>query len=138
MLRWVLAFVLVAGMAGAADVVEEPCAVPMPPPHDNATEYKTKRSPNVYDFLVFIPLSHPSQLPGDILECSLVVGNPVSPVETAIIPNPDPETCWRVDVSGLTWREPVSMWCSSVDATPGPIANTTARFKIQGKPPELH
>ncbi len=134
MWRTVFAMLVVAGVASAGEV---PCPDPLPPAHDNTTEYKTKRAPAIFDFLIRIPLSHASQLPGDINECRIEIGNPLSPVQVIIIANPDPETCWREDASTLEWREPVTMWCTSLDDGVGPIENTTARFKIRGKAPEL-
>ncbi len=123
--------------AGSVHAGQEPCPDPLPPPWNLAQEYPTKRAPGVFDFLILIPVSHPSQLPGDIDDCRIVVGDPAAPVAQIIIAQPDPGSCWREDVSTLTWREPLTMWCSSVDATPGPVAIGKARFKIQGKPPEL-
>ena len=77
---------------------EEPCPDPLPPFWDSTLEYKTKRAPGVFEFLIYVPVSHPSQLPGDIDDCRIVVGDPAAPVATIILANPDPGSCWREDV----------------------------------------
>jgi hypothetical protein len=117
------------GLAMPAGAGEVPCPDPLPPAHDNATEYRTKQGPGIYT----VRWSNPNAVTGDVVSCHVQIG------AVFLFSEPDPTAgaCFEEDVSSEQGRHPVEMWCVSIDDDEG-HASTTVRLRIPGKPPKLY
>ncbi len=113
-------------VAFSAQAGEVPCPVPVVP-HDDATEYVTHKTAQIYT----IRWQAPEADPGELISCSIQIGL----VSLLTIPSPASLSCHEEDVFVVTGRHVVERWCiTAVGDTDRPV--TTAKFRVPG--PKLY
>ena len=95
--------------------------------HDDALEYKTHRTGQLYT----IRLQAPDADPGELVSCTVKIGAAVS----LTIDSPDPLGCFEEDVSLIEGRHVITRWCTTA-AGDTDHPSTDGKFRVPG--PKLY